>query len=334
MLMKTSTVNSNNGGKKLIDNDEGEDDGDLVDDNEINIQRIMNDNEDSDDSNLNSTAKVRYKVPPYASVNVKFMSQQQQNSFRNELNYKLQKQRNELDTKLNENTLDKVKITTVNGQQNDNHNNVISSYETTSSASSSTSNNDLLNSHYNLIVQKRDKPPILKPKPRNLASIHYSDTSKLLLTNTQSIDQQDALKQQQQQHHSSSSPSTSITDLSNSNICTPQHLRDKQALIKQQSPVIINNCDEDDNEKYSTINSYHYKNSSRTNSLIRPKQRPPAPPPPIQSTVTTTFNRYITRQINESINSDVYSTLVNNPNTTTATATLKRQQTLIRNSDC
>ena len=230
----------------------------------------------------------------YVKLPFHYQQQQQQNnlvnSFKNELNYKLKKQRDEIESKLVDNE-EMSKLNPNNNLSINVPNSNSNPYET-SSTSSSISNNDLLNSNNNLLSSstggciKKDKPPILKPKPRNIYSVHYSEVPKHLV----------------QTNNSSSSPSTSITDISSSNICSPHH----------------------DSDKYPMI-------SSRNDSLLRPKQRPPAMPPASSlsassSTVTTTFNRFITKQMNISANEASDVNFVNN-------STLRRQN-IIRNSDC
>ena len=241
-----------------------------------------------DETNINQTEKDEERI--YTKLPFHYQHQQASvnnlvNSFRNELNYKLKKQRDDIDSKLE---------TPQQHNNNDTPNGAatIIPYET-SSASSSTSNNDLLNSNNNLITTatlKKERPPILKPKPRNLLnySVHYSEVPKNLVTAT----------------NNSSSPSTSITDISTSNMCSPQHYE-------------LN-----DSDKYPMI-------PSRSNSLLKSKQRPPAPPPPpasslsaSSSTVTTTFNKFLIKHTNNNEVNDV--NLVN---------TLRRQN-VVRNSDC
>jgi hypothetical protein len=245
----------------------------------------------------NATTKSIKDIEDVKYVKLPFHYQQSQqnnlvNSFKNELSFKLKKQRDEIESKLdgegdNEETT-KLNPNNLSTNVPNNHN----PYET-SSTSSSISQNDFINSNNNLIsggTIKKDKPPILKPKPRNIYSVNYSEVPKhLVQTNNNN-------------NNNSSSPSTSITDISSSNICSPHH----------------------DNDKYPMI-------PSRNDSLLRPKQKPPALPlasslSASSSTVTTTFNRYITKQMNISTNEAIDVNYVNNN-------TLRRQN-IIRNSDC
>ena len=273
--------------------------------NNNNNNNKMNESDNSKDTDI----EAKYaKLPYHYQQPSQTSSNNLVNSFRNELNYKLKKQRDEIDSKLGENE-EQEKLNPNDNNTNTNNNNNLSvtninPYET-SSASSSTSNNDLLNSNNNLISSsttatlKKEKPPILKPKPRNLLnySVHYSEVPKNLvqMTNQNNNNNNKTL--------SSSSPSTSITDISSSNVCSPQHF---------------------DNDKYPMI-------PSRNDSLIKFKQRAPAPLPlasslsASSSTVTTTFNRYITKQMNISNNEASDVNFVNN--------TLRRQN-VVRNSDC
>ena len=241
-----------------------------------------------ENNKLSTTTKSIREDEDVKYVKLPFHYQQQQsqqnnlvNSFKYELSYKLKKQRDEIESKLG------------GGEENTKLN---VPYET-SSTSSSISQNDLINSNNNLLsgggggtINKKDKPPILKPKPRNIYSVNYSEVPKhLVQTNNNN-------------NNSQSSPSTSITDISSSNICSPNH----------------------DNDKYPMI-------PSRNDSLLRPKQRPPGLPPASSlsassSTVTTTFNRFITKQMNISTNEAIDANYVNN-------STLRRQN-IIRNSDC
>jgi hypothetical protein len=243
-----------------------------------------------------ATTKSIKDIEDVKYVKLPFHYQQSQqnnlvNSFKNELSFKLKKQRDEIESKLdgegdNEETT-KLNPNNISTNVPNNHN----PYET-SSTSSSISQNDFINSNNNLISSgtiKKDKPPILKPKPRNIYSVNYSEVPKHLV-------------QTNNNNNNSSSPSTSITDISSSNICSPHH----------------------DNDKYPMI-------PSRIDSLLRPKQKPPALPlasslSASSSTVTTTFNRYITKQMNISTNEAIDVNYVNNN-------TLRRQN-IIRNSDC
>jgi hypothetical protein len=178
------------------------------------------------------------------------------NSFRNELNTKLLKQRNNIENQINS-TIEQAKpANTANKPVNMSLPSTSPSYElttsssTTSSTASNASNVDLIDHKPHVLSSSKQKPPILKPKPRLPNNLYEPCTDR--------------------------SPSTSVTDISTSNL-TSQH---------QQQQQQRDNGD-DDSGKYATI--------TRNGTLSRMSQRPTHAPPPQPSLVsqTTTFYPYI-----------------------------------------
>lgn len=145
-----------------------------------------------------------------------------------------------------------MQIKLTNGKPGDNKTNQVSSSSASSSCSSN-SNCDLIlkdgaksQSNYSLIkTTLNGKPPILKPKPRN--NIYQSSTTTPTKQQSDSGNETGngggataATSNSNSNKHSINSPSTSVTDVSSSNTCTPQHMPHKETGSKHITPSLNN----------------------------------------------------------------------------------------------